>query len=222
VRSRVVVGADGRKTGYIKLSEFSAEVKPRMREALAELQAAGASRLVLDLRGNGGGVLDGAIGIAGLFADHPLVLYVTDANGGRQPLYSREDPVEKRPLEVWVDASTASSAEVLASALHDNCRAKLVGAKTFGKGVIQGVFGLSNGGALVETVASYATPAGNEINKLGVAPDEPRFFASDVLGSAFVNADVKAAKFEPLTCSAERMPPRDKAGASPRAFPTVK
>lgn len=106
------------------------------------------------------------------------------------------------PLEVWVDAGTASSSEVLAAALHDNCRAALVGQKTYGKGVIQGVFGLSDGGALIETVASYATPSGQEINKLGVAPDRQKTFVSDVLGSSFVDQDIKAASFALPACKA--------------------
>jgi C-terminal peptidase prc len=282
VSYRLVEGDDGVRTGYIKLSEFNAQCKLRMREAVGELTADGASRLVLDLRGNGGGVLDGALGIAGLFLERPLVLYVTDANGSMQPLYSREALLSASvPLQVWVDQGTASSGEVLgerpsscahhagtprrhttpahhactprlhtwrasavaaatrrgicathtlsrrphdvdtrcrrmlsthalcahsvsvvgsfvrlaAAALRDTCRASVVGGTTYGKGVIQGVFGLSDGGALIETVASYATPAREEINKRGVTPDVSRTFVSDVLGSGFVDTDVKAAKF---------------------------
>jgi carboxyl-terminal processing protease len=194
VSYKLVTSDDGRKTGYIKLSEFNAQCKKKVREAVRNLEAEGASGLVLDMRGNGGGVLDGAIGIAGLFMERPLVLYVTDANGAMQPLYSREAVVSTElPLQVWVDATTASSAEVLAAALRDNCRASVVGGTTYGKGVIQGVFGLSDGGALIETVASYATPAKEEINKRGVRPDEKKTFISDVMGSSWVDADIKAA-----------------------------
>ena len=73
------------------------------------------------------------------------------------------------PWQVWVNGRSASSSEVLAGALHDNCRASVVGSRSFGKGLIQGVFGLSDGGALVTTVASYATPNGREINLQGAA-----------------------------------------------------
>ncbi len=192
VAYHLVEGDGGLQVGYVKLNEFNAQCKRRMRDALAELQQRGATRLILDLRGNAGGVLDGALGIAGLFLDRPLVLYVTDANGALQPLYSRETRLTDAPLQVWVDARTASSAEVLAAALKDNCRAQLLGSTTYGKGVIQGVFGLSDGGALVETVASYATPSGQEINLKGIKPDESHIFFSDVLGSSYVDADVKA------------------------------
>ena len=181
VAYKLVTDDDGLATGYIKLSEFNAQCKRRVREAVVKLRSDGARRLVLDLRGNGGGVLDGALGIAGLFLERPLVLYVTDANGSMQPLYSREAILsDTLPLEVWVDQGTASSGEVLAAALRDNCRAKLVGGTTFGKGVIQGVFGLSDGGALIETVASYSTPSRDEINRIGVKPDEQKTFISDV------------------------------------------
>ena len=82
-----------------------------------------------------------------------------------------------------------------------NCRAKVVGGTTYGKGLIQGVFGLSDGGALVTTVASYATPSGREINLTGIRPDEPHTFVSDVLGSNFVDLDVKSAGFAAPTCT---------------------
>ena len=124
-------------------------------------------------------VRDGALGIAGMLMERPLVLYVNDANGARQPLYSREKALSALPLQVWVDAKTASSGEVLAGALHDNCRAAVLGQRTYGKGVIQGVFGLSNGGALIETVASYATPTGCVIHPMcpegsATSPSETR------------------------------------------------
>jgi len=206
VSYRMFATDDGVRIGYIKLSEFNAQCKRRVREAVTQLEGGGASAIVLDLRGNGGGVLDGALGIAGLFLEKPLVLYVTDANGSMQPLYSREPLLARDvPLQVWVDAGTASSAEVLASALHDNCRASVVGGVTYGKGVIQGVFGLSDGGALIQTVASYSTPAREAINKRGVTPDEKRTFVSDVLGSSFVDADLKQANFGRRACSA--LPP---------------
>jgi len=214
VSSRLVSADDGTRIGYIKLTEFNAQCKRKVSDAMAELEKAGASRLILDLRGNGGGVLDGALGIAGFFLDKPLVLFVTDANNSMQPLYSRETVRWKQPLQVWVDAGTASSGEVLAGALHDNCRSAIVGKTTYGKGVIQGVFGLSDGGALVETVASYSTPSGKAINKLGIAPDNDRTFVSDVLGESFVDADVKAASFALPACTP---PPADVRQPAPAA-----
>lgn len=99
-----------------------------------------------------------------------------------------------------------------------NCRADLVGGTTYGKGVIQGVFGLSDGGALIETVASYATPSSEEINLRGVKPDEKRTFVSDVLGSGFVDADIKGANIKPP-------PPKNTACAtlvSPPGSPAAK
>lgn len=86
VTYHLVEGEGGLRVGYVKLNEFNAQCKRAMREALADMQLQGATRVILDLRGNGGGVLDGALGIAGLFLDKPLVLYVTDANHAQQPL----------------------------------------------------------------------------------------------------------------------------------------
>ena len=86
---------------------------------------------------------------------------------------------------------------VSAAALRDNCRAELVGGTTYGKGIIQGVFGLSDGGALIETVASYSTPSRQEINLKGIYPDVKRTFTSDVLGAGFVDADIKGANIAP-------------------------
>lgn len=213
VSARTVTASDGSKIGYIKLSEFNSQCKRRMKETVAQFEREGADRFILDLRGNGGGVLDGALGIAGIFLERPLVLYVTDANGSMQPLYSREaSTITSGPMEVWVDQGTASSGEVLAAALRDNCRASLIGGTTYGKGVIQGVFGLSDGGALIETVASYSTPRGDEINKKGVIPDEKRLFKSDVLGSSFIDADIQDAKF--ATKSGTTSCLKDKGGAA--------
>mmetsp|Transcript_95288 Transcript_95288/g.168772 ORF Transcript_95288/g.168772 Transcript_95288/m.168772 type:complete len:589 (-) Transcript_95288:31-1797(-) len=182
------------KIGYMKLSLFDAQGQERLRRAVSDLEASGASRLVLDLRGNSGGVLNGALGIAGFFMDRPLVLMVTDATGTMQPLYSSERVVSKSaPLQVWIDESTASSAEVLAGALRDNCRATLVGKTTYGKGLIQGVYDLSDGASLIETIASYSTPSGAQIDGSGIRPDIERTFLSDVFGARFVNQDLKAA-----------------------------
>ena len=216
VSYRLVEADDGSevKTGYVKLKEFNAKCKRGVRDAIISLEKTGATRIVLDLRGNGGGVLDGALGIAGLFLERPLVLFVTDANGSMQPLYSREPVLDASvPLQVWVDQGTASSSEVLAAALRDNCRASLVGGTTYGKGIIQGVFGLSDGGALIETVASYSTPSRGDINKIGVKPDRSATFVSDVLGASFLEQDIRSAKFSApggKSCVAPEKPPPQK------------
>lgn len=182
------------KIGYMKLSVFDSQGEARLREAVYKLEAAGATRLVLDLRGNTGGVLNGALGIAGFFMERPLVLLATDAKGTMQPVYSQSLALEKnKPLQVWVDESTASSAEVLAGALRDNCRATLVGKTTYGKGLIQGVYDLSDGASLVETIASYSTPSGAQIDGLGIRPDVDRVFFSDIFGQRLIDEDLKAA-----------------------------
>mmetsp|Transcript_49572 Transcript_49572/g.92879 ORF Transcript_49572/g.92879 Transcript_49572/m.92879 type:complete len:554 (-) Transcript_49572:5-1666(-) len=186
--------SDG-KTGYVKLAEFNAPARRRVREAVTQLEAQGATRLVLDLRGNRGGELDSAIGIAGLFLDRPLVIRWTDAKATDQKLYSSEPAISEFsksvPMQVWVNQGSVSAAEVLAAALHDNCRAVVAGGLTYGKGQIQGAYGLSNGGALIQTVASWKTPGGDDINGKGFRPDIDRKMLSSVIGEAILEKDVK-------------------------------
>lgn len=147
----------------------------RVRDARGSARAASrACRYVLDLRGNLGGVLEGAIGIAGYFTGKGTpVVDVVDGAGTKQRYSTSEERIipAGKQLVLLVDGRSASASEVLAGALHDSCRATLVGERTFGKGVIQGVFGLSDGGAVILTLAEYRSPSGAVINTVGVQPD---------------------------------------------------
>lgn len=139
---------------------------------------------VLDLRGNRGGVLEGALGIGGFFLGRGApVVNVVDGFGARTVYAASEDRLVPAgaPVAVLVDSSSASASEVLAGALRDSCRAEVIGEGTYGKGVIQGVFGLRNGGAVVLTLAKYQSPSGAEINGVGVAPTLRTRLASSVL-----------------------------------------
>lgn len=190
--------SDG-KVGYVKLAEFNAPARRRVREAVTQLEAQGATRLVLDLRSNRGGELDSAIGIAGLFLDRPLVLQWTDVRGPDQKLYSSETAIsdfsKTAPMQVWVNQGSVSAAEVLAAALQENCRAVVAGGLTYGKGQVQGAYGLSNGGALIQTVASWKTPRGADLNLKGLRPDIDRKMFSSVIGEAILEKDVKDTDF---------------------------
>lgn len=112
--------------------------------------------------------------ISGLFLENRVATYVVDSNGVELPFKTPSgklavDP--KAPLALWIDGLSASASEVLAGSLHDNCRAVTMGDKSFGKGLIQAVYGLKNGAGLVLTVARYVTPGGNEIQGIGITPD---------------------------------------------------
>lgn len=167
--------SDGTKVGYIQIAEFNSLVKVKLEDAFRELQNnKGANAFVLDLRGNPGGAFQSAVEISSLFVDNRVATYVVDSNGVELPFKTMADRVvvdPKAPVAIWVDGGSASASEVLAGSLHDNCRAVIMGKQSFGKGLIQAVYGLKNGAGLVLTVARYVTPNGTEIHGKGVTPD---------------------------------------------------
>lgn len=165
---------DGTVVAYIKISEFNGLVKAKLEEALRELEAAGANAYVLDLRQNTGGAFQSAVEISSLFISDRVATFVVDNADVKLPFRTAADKLaidKTDPLVVWIDGRTASASEVLAGSLHDNCRAVLMGSTSFGKGLIQAVYGLKNGAGLVLTVARYVTPNGTDIQGTGIKPD---------------------------------------------------
>lgn len=166
--------SDGTNVGYVRIAEFNSLVKPRLEAALRDLESRDANAYVVDVRGNPGGAFQSAIEIAGLFMSDRLATDVVDGNGVDLKFRTSKDRVvvgENEPLAIWVDGGSASASEVLAGALRDNCRAVVMGSTSFGKGLVQAVYGLKNGYGLVLTVAKYLTPGGTDINKVGIIPD---------------------------------------------------
>jgi carboxyl-terminal processing protease len=136
------------------------------------LKGQGAKSLVLDLRGNPGGLLDQAVGVASLFL--PKGSSVVSLAGVHKPLrilYARGGADPTIPLAVLVDGASASASEVVAGALKDHGRATVIGEPTFGKSLVQEIVQLPSGAALKLTVARYLTPAGVDISRNGVRPD---------------------------------------------------
>jgi carboxyl-terminal processing protease len=159
--------------GYAKIKQFNSSTADDMRVALEDLRAQKAKRYILDLRNNPGGYFPAGVDVARLFfkGGKPIV-YVVDKNGIQDEIDSAVDgPVTDEPLVVLVNRATASASEILAGALQDSGRAKLVGQQTFGKGVVQTITQLSDGSGLAVTIARYETPAHRNINKIGIAPD---------------------------------------------------
>jgi C-terminal peptidase prc len=147
-----------------------------MAEALRGAAAGGASVVVLDLRGNGGGSFPAAVDVARqLLPPRSVVVNIADSNGVRDVFDSPGEPLlaATTPLALLVDGGTASAAEVLAGALRDNGRAALLGERTYGKGIIQTTVALSDGSAVNVTLARYQTPSGADIQRIGIAPDAP-------------------------------------------------
>mmetsp|Transcript_23607 Transcript_23607/g.55934 ORF Transcript_23607/g.55934 Transcript_23607/m.55934 type:complete len:576 (+) Transcript_23607:145-1872(+) len=167
--------SDGTKVGYMRISEFNSLVNSSLQRALSELKKQGANAYVMDLRGNTGGAFQSAIEISGLFLQDRIATYVVDSNGVELPFRTpklQDLSIEPEiPVVIWIDGMSASASEVLAGSLHDNCRAVTMGNDSFGKGLIQAVYGLKNGSGLVVTVAKYITPSGSEIQGKGITPD---------------------------------------------------
>lgn len=162
---------DGVPVGYIRLTQFSANATSEVESAINRLEAQGAKAYVLDLRNNPGGLLQSGIEIARLWLDQGTVVYTVNRQGTLGSFEAGGQALTKAPLTVLVNQGSASASEILAGALQDNGRAKLVGEKTFGKGLIQSLFDLTDGSGLAVTVAKYETPNHHDIHKLGIAPD---------------------------------------------------
>ncbi|KAG7532478.1 PDZ domain [Arabidopsis thaliana x Arabidopsis arenosa] len=159
--------------GYIRLKEFNALARKDLVIAMKRLQDKGASYFVMDLRDNLGGLVQAGIETAKLFLDEgDTVIYTA----GRDPeaqktVVSDKKPLITAPLIVMVNSRTASASEIVASALHDNCKAVLVGERTYGKGLIQSVYELRDGSGVVVTIGKYVTPNHMDINGGGIEPD---------------------------------------------------
>ncbi len=159
----------GRKVGIVALSQFSSGAHAEVYGALQRLKARGAQAFVFDLRENGGGLVDEAQLIASAFLSDGKIVTTRGRNVPTRTLNATGQPiVPKAPLVVLVDRGTASASEIVAGALQDRGRAKLVGTRTFGKGVFQEVIELSNGGALDITAGQYFTPNGRNLGGRGV------------------------------------------------------
>lgn len=154
-------------TGYIKLNKFAETTYREFMQALEKLQASRMKALVLDLRGNGGGLMSQAIAIADEFLDEDkLIVYTEGTNIDRQEYRARKEGLfEKGKLVVLVDELSASASEIVAGALQDWDRATIVGRRTFGKGLVQEQYQLSDGSAIRLTVARYFTPSGRSIQR---------------------------------------------------------
>ena len=164
----------GSKTALIRLEQFSAGAADDMVQALKDARAAGAERIVLDLRGNPGGYVNEAVGVASQFLSSGIVYIERNADDERtEHPVSPDGVATDLPLVVVVDGTTASSSEIVSGALQDAKRAKVVGETTFGTGTVLGEFTLSDGSALRIGTVEWLTPEGRRIWHEGIAPDVP-------------------------------------------------
>jgi carboxyl-terminal processing protease len=173
----------GGQVGYIQVYTFNTMTRADVEKALKDLLGRGVKGLILDLRNNPGGLLTQAVDLASLFIDDGPVLKVQSRNGS-EVYNSRGNRYPNLPLAVLVNRGTASAAEIVAGAIRDHQMGVLFGKRTFGKGVIQTSFTLSDGSALLLTTAEYFTPKGHRVHEVGITPDVIVERESDVLPKA--------------------------------------
>ena len=181
---------DGRKVGVVKLLSFSSGAHGLLQREIKEVRRKGAEGIVLDLRGNGGGLLTEAVLVSSQFVEGGKIVSVRGRSRPERTETAQGDAIyPKGPLVVLVDGGSASASEIVAGALRDRGRATVVGTNTFGKGLVQEVEPLSNGGVLDITVANYYLPGGKTIGKTGIKPqvkarDNPRTKPDEALPKA--------------------------------------
>lgn len=157
---------------YIKLNTFEKQDAPQeFIKALNSARKENAKALILDLRGNGGGLLDNAIQIGSLFIKQGIIVQTVDREGMRDIKYSSGQIQWWKPMVVLINEASASASEILAGALKDNKVATIVGTRSFGKASVQSVRILQDDSAVLLTIAKYLTPSGEDISKKGIQPD---------------------------------------------------
>nr|WP_026890647.1 S41 family peptidase [Lacrimispora aerotolerans] len=178
------------KVGYISVSQFDSVTADQFKGAIDDLEKQGMKKLVVDLRNNPGGIVDSVVSMLDYILpdnldikgdpnlvrkkkDKTLLVYMADKNGKGEQYYAKDGHQIDVPMAVLVNGQSASASEVFSGALKDYGRAKLVGTKTFGKGIVQTLFPLDKGTAIKMTVAHYYTPNGFDLHKKGLEPDVP-------------------------------------------------
>lgn len=159
--------------GYINITSFDEDSGKEFKNAYNELNKKGIKSLIIDLRNNGGGIVDEALEIADYILEKNATILITkDRDGNEEIEKSTKNPIIKVPIVALVNENTASASEILTAALKENGKATVVGEKTYGKGVIQELITLSDGSGIKITTEEYYTPNRNKINEVGITPDK--------------------------------------------------
>ncbi len=168
----VVYEMDENKIATIQITEFDEVTTEQFIESMEQAEKAGMKALVLDLRDNPGGSLRTVVDIANELLPEGLVVYTEDKEGNRQEYKCKGKSEIHVPVVVLVNGNSASASEILAGAIQDYKKGTILGTTTFGKGIVQKIFPMSDGSALKLTISHYYTPAGNDIHGVGIVPDE--------------------------------------------------
>jgi carboxyl-terminal processing protease len=169
--ARVEVNGRERKVAYVRFATFSEGAHGELRDEIERLYRRGAQALVLDLRGNGGGLLNEAVLSASVFVDDGVIVSTSSRSSGDEDYDAVGGALDPRPMVVLINRDTASAAEILSAALQDYGLATLVGTRSYGKNTVQEVLHLPAGGALDLTIGEYVTSEGESLADRGVQPD---------------------------------------------------
>ena len=159
------------KVGYIQVTEFEANTQDQFKKAVDDLTDQGMEKLVIDLRDNGGGLVDSAVSMLDYMLPDGLLVYTANKNGVGEKYYSKDGHEVNIPTSILVNGNSASASEIFTGAYRDFKRATIVGTKTFGKGIVQNIIPLGDGTAVKITTEHYYTPSGYDLHKKGLEPD---------------------------------------------------
>lgn len=157
--------------GFLQISEFTELTAEQFAQAIADLEHQGMEALIVDLRDNPGGVVDGVSKVLDQILPEGIVVYTEDKYGNRTDYESSGDTYLDIPLAVLVNGNSASASEIFAGAIQDYSYGTLIGTRTFGKGIVQTILALQDGSAVKVTTAKYFTPLGHNIHEVGIMPD---------------------------------------------------
>ncbi len=214
---RDAAGEEVKDIGYMRIRSFSRNTPEEVEKTLKEIIAGGAKGLIIDVRSNPGGLLQETIQIADMFLDSGQIFYQQDRSGRETGAVARAGMLTNLPIVVLQDEFSASGAELLAGALQENGRAKVVGTRSFGKGTVNHARDLSNGGALYISIGRWLTPKHNQIEGKGITPDyEVRMTLEEIEA----RKDIPAVRAVDMLRGKPLPPPSPAPTSSPTATPT--
>lgn len=185
--------ADEPDIAYLRITKFASNTDEEVIEALNDLiHDQGFKGLIIDLRNNGGGDVDAATNIAGLFVPEGPIVHIVDKDGSTNTITSKGAQLDV-PLVVLVNEYSASASEIFAGAIKDTHVGTLVGTKTYGKGIVQVIYPLSDGSSVKLTKSRYLTPNKNDINQVGIEPDVYCNFPEDMTAENFQDVQLDKA-----------------------------